>query len=128
MSLSYPESNELTGQIISACIEVHRHLGAGLLESAYDDALYLELSDRGFAIERERSIPVRYKSHVLTSVYRADMVVERTVLLEIKSVEKTLPVHKSQVLTYLRMAELHIGLLLNFNVERMVEGITRISL
>jgi GxxExxY protein len=128
MSLSYPESNELTGQIIAACIEVHRHLGAGLLESAYDDALYLELSDRGFATERERSIPVRYKSHLLTSVYRADMVVQRTVLLEIKSVEKTLPVHKSQVLTYLRMAELHIGLLLNFNVERMVDGITRISL
>ena len=128
MGLSYPESNELTRQIIAASIEVHRHLGPGLLESAYDDALYLELGDRGLAAVRERSIPLVYKSHLINCVYRADMIVEGTVLLEIKSVEKTLPVHKSQVLTYLRMADLHVGLLLNFNVPKMIDGITRISL
>lgn len=128
MSLSHPEANELTGQIIAASIEVHRHLGAGLLESAYDDALYLELGERQLVAERERSIPVVYKSHLIKCVYRADMIVENTVLVEIKSVEKTLPVHKSQVLTYLRMAHLNVGLLLNFNVPRMIDGITRISL
>ena len=128
MSLSYPESNELTSQIIAASIEVHRHLGAGLLESAYDDALYFELVDRGLGADRERSIPLVYKSHLIKYVYRADMIVEKRVLIEIKSVEKTLPVHKSQVLTYLRMANLHVGLLLNFNVPKMIDGITRISL
>lgn len=128
MSLSYPDSNELTSQIIAASIEVHRHLGAGLLESAYDDALYFELVDRGLGADRERSIPLVYKSHLIKYVYRADMIVEKRVLIEIKSVEKTLPVHKSQVLTYLRMANLHVGLLLNFNVPKMIDGITRISL
>lgn len=128
MTLSHPESNELTGQIISSSIEVHRHLGPGLLESAYEEALSLELGARGLIVERERSIPLTYKSHLIRCVYRADIIVERMILLEIKSVEKTLPVHKSQVLTYLRMAHLQVGLLLNFNVPKMVDGITRISL
>jgi GxxExxY protein len=100
MALSYPETNEITSLIIGAAIEVHRHLGPGLLESAYEEPLHWELSDGGLTVERERSIPLIYKGRLIKSAYRADMIVNRSVLLEIKSIEKTLPIHKSQVLTY----------------------------
>ena len=128
MALSYPESNVLTGRIIAGAIEVHRNLGPGLLESSYEQALFWELADNGMVAECQCALPLTYKTRAIEGAYRADMIVDATVLLEIKSMEKTLPVHKSQVLTYLRMSKLHVGLLLNFNVERMVDGITRLSL
>ena len=128
MALSYPESNELTGRIIGAAIEVHRHLGPGLLESSYEQALFWELTDNGMVPECQCVIPLHYKTRSIDCAYRADMLVDGSVLIEIKSIDKTLPVHRSQVLTYLRMSKLHVGLLLNFNVERMVDGITRLSI
>jgi GxxExxY protein len=128
MTLSHPESIALTNQIIGAAIEVHRHLGPGLLESAYDECLFWELTDFGLSVDRQRSIPLVYKSRLIKTVYRADIIVNNLVLVEVKAIEKTLPVHKAQVLTYLRMAQLSVGLLFNFNTPTMVEGITRVSL
>lgn len=127
MGLTYPESIPLTKEIIGAAIEVHKHLGPGLLENAYDEAINIELTDRKLVVERQRSIPLIYKSHSIQAVYRPDMIVSKLVIVEVKAVEKVLPVHKSQVLTYLRMTGLHVGLLLNFNVPFMTEGIFRIS-
>ena len=128
MALSHPESSELSSLIIGSAIEVHKHFGPGLLESAYDAALYWDLLDRGLSVEQQRSIPLVYKSRPLNAVYRADLIVERTILVEVKSVEKTLPVHKAQGITYLKMTGPKVGLLINFNVPRLVDGITRLSL
>jgi GxxExxY protein len=127
MGLTYPESVPLTKEIIGAAIEVHKYLGPGLLESAYDEALNIELTCRNVVVDRQRSIPLLYKSHMIQAVYRPDMIVSGLVVVEVKAVEKTLPVHKSQVLTYLKMTGLHVGFLFNFNVPFMTEGISRIS-
>ena len=126
--MSYPESNGLTEKIIGAAIEVHKHLGPGLRESAYDEAVTVEMIDRGLSVERQRSFPLLYKSHPLRAVYRPDIIVNSIVIVEVKALEKTLSVHKWQVRTYLKATGLHVGLLLNFNVPVMTDGITRISL
>lgn len=128
MSLSHPESIRLTREIIGAAIEVHRHHGPGLLESAYDESLYWELSDRGMTVDRQRSIPLVYKTRLIRAVYRPDMIVNRSVLVEIKAVEKVLPVHRAQLLTYLKMTHLTVGLLFNFNEAILAHGISRVSL
>jgi GxxExxY protein len=128
MGLTYPESIPLTKEVIGAAIEVHKYLGPGLLENAYDEALNIELTERRLSVERQRSIPLIYKSHSIQAVYRPDMIVGGLVIVEVKAVEKVLAVHKSQVLTYLKMTGLHVGLLLNFNVPAMTGGISRISL
>jgi GxxExxY protein len=118
---------ELTHSIRGALIEVHRELGgAGLLESAYEHCLCHELTIRGFAFERQVSLPVRYKGLLLDCGYRMDLVVERRVLLELKAVETLHPLHHAQVLTYLKLSGLRVGLLVNFNVPRIIDGIHRI--
>jgi GxxExxY protein len=126
--LSHPESLALTNRIIGSAIEVHKTLGPGLLESTYENCLYFELSDSGHEIERQCALPIIYKSHVLADAYRLDMVVDGKVLVEVKAVEKVLAVHRSQVLTYLKLTRLGVGLLINFNVGRLADGIARISL
>ena len=118
--------NELTGKIIGAAIEVHRHLGPGLLESSYLDCLYQELTAQQLRFEHQRSVPVMYKGLTLTSAYRIDLVVEDLVVVEAKCVERLLPVHEAQVLTYLRMANSPVGLLINFNVAKLLDGLKRI--
>lgn len=118
----------LTGEIIGAAIEVHRALGPGLLESAYESCLARELGIRGFGVERQREVRLEYKGEVLDCVYRLDLVVEGRVLIEIKAVEKLLPIHEAQVLTYLRLTGLRRSLLLNFNVPQLRDGIKRLSL
>ena len=128
MSLTHPESLELTNRIIGAAIEVHKHLGPGLLESAYDESLFLELTDRGMKVDRQRAIPLVYKDRLIHATYQPDMIVNEMVIVEIKAIEKTLSVHKSQVLTYLKMTRLGVGLLMNFNVSRMIDGICRLCL
>lgn len=114
--------------MIGACIEVHRHLGPGLLESAYEACLAHELWTRGVAFERQRQVPVHYKGATLECGYRLDLVVEETVLVELKSVEKLSPVHEAQVITYLRLTGLPVGLLVNFNVVRLRDGLQRVVL
>jgi GxxExxY protein len=111
--------------VIGCAIEGHRQLGPGLLESIYKVCLANELSARGMPFRTEVPIPVRYKGADLETGYRADIVVDAKVLLELKSVEEVLPVHESQMLTYLRLSRLRVGLLLNFNVPVLKNGIRR---
>lgn len=116
---------EVTEQVIGAAIEVHRSLGPGLLESAYEACLYEELVSRGMLTERQKELAVRYKTVPVPCGYRLDLVVERKVIIEIKSVEKLLPVHEAQLLTYLKLAGLRTGLFINFNVTKLRDGIVR---
>lgn len=116
----------LTARIIGAAIHVHKELGPGLNESIYEEALAYELVKRGLFVQRQVDIPVFYDNRKLAVNFRADLIVERGVLVEIKSVEVVAPVHKKQVLTYLSLTRLPIGLLINFNEELLKEGITRL--
>lgn len=118
-------NEELTGTICTAAIEVHKHLGPGLLESAYEECLCYELHQRGVAFQRQVPLPVTYKKVRLDCGYQIDIVVEDQVVLELKSVECILPVHEAQLLTYLKLSQKKVGLLLNFNVPLMKEGIIR---
>jgi len=120
------EINDLTGQVIGAAIEVHKALGPGLLESTYEECLCHELNLRGLAFERQKPLPVVYKGKRLDCGYRLDIVVENAIILELKSCEKIEPIHKAQLLTYLKLSGLKLGLLLNFNVPLMRDGIVRI--
>ena len=118
--------NKLSSKIIGAAIEVHKTLGPGLLESAYEECLSHELKLGGVSFERQKSIPISYKGKTLDCGYRLDIVVEGTIILELKSCEKIEPIHKAQVLTYLKLTNLNLGLLLNFNVPYMRDGILRV--
>ncbi|HUN61734.1 MAG TPA: GxxExxY protein [Candidatus Sulfotelmatobacter sp.] len=116
---------DLTGRIIGAAIEVHRLLGPGLLESAYEECLCKELKLRGIGYERQKPIPVVYKGVKLECGYRIDLLVERSVVVELKSVEAIAPIHEAVVLTYLKLSGNSIGLLINFNVAVLKEGVRR---
>lgn len=117
--------NKLTEQIIGAAIEVHRHLGPGLLESAYETCLAYEFQQLGLTFERQKALPLIYKEIHLDQGYRIDLLVERRVIVELKVVEQITPVHEAQVLSYLRFSGCEIGLLLNFNVKLLKHGIRR---
>ncbi len=118
--------NRITEQIIGGAIEVHRVLGPGLLESAYSSCLVFELRERGFRVEQERPLPVVYKSVKLDCGYRLDLVVENLVIVEIKAVERLNSVHEAQLLSYLRLYGCKVGLLINFHVSMLKQGIRRI--
>jgi GxxExxY protein len=118
-------SNELTHQIIGAAIEVHRQLGPGLLESIYEECLIAELKQKGIKLMNQYSFPIIYKGKQLNFVYRCDLLIENTVIVELKTVDKIAEIHKAQLLTYLKLAKLRYGLLLNFNVPIMRQGIVR---
>jgi GxxExxY protein len=118
------ELNQLTRRIIGCAIEVHRHLGPGLLESIYESALCIELEMAGLAHERQKPVPVTYKGHALGE-HRLDILVEDTVILELKSVERFDPLFEAQILGYLRMTEKPLGLLINFNSRLLKDGIRR---
>ncbi|CAN5562727.1 GxxExxY protein [soil metagenome] len=117
--------NEIGTRVIEAAIYVHRELGPGLLETVYEVILARELSDRGLAVNRQLPIPIVFKGVRFDEGYRADIVVADRVLLELKSIERVLPVHKKQVQTYLRLTGLKLGYLLNFGEEVLKSGITR---
>ena len=121
-----PALNRLTARIIGAAIEVHRHLGPGLLESIYQECLARELASRELSFTLQQSAPILYKGARLSAVYRLDVVVEGIVVVEIKSVESLSPVHVAQTLTYMRLAHCPVGLLINFNVPRLRNGIKRL--
>jgi GxxExxY protein len=122
------ERDPLTGGIIAAAIEVHRLLGQGLLESIYQRALCHELHLRGTPFQPQRPVPVAYKGVNLGDDLRLDIVVADQVIVELKAVEKLLPIHDAQLITYLKLTGLHVGLLINFNVRLLKEGIKRIAL
>jgi GxxExxY protein len=118
--------NELSSKIIGAAIEVHKALGPGLLESVYEECLCHELSLRGFSFEQQKLLPVQYKGKQLDCGYRLDLVVEKAIIVELKSCERIEPIHKAQLLTYLKLSGLQLGLLLNFNTLLMRDGIVRV--
>lgn len=122
------ESDPLTEKIIGAAIEVHRLLGPGLLESAYEECLCHELRLGGITFTRQQPLPVLYKGIHLDCGYRLDVVVEGRVILELKTVDRVMPIHEAQILTYLRLAGMHTGLILNFNVPALRQGIKRMVL
>jgi GxxExxY protein len=117
--------DQLTEKIIGAAIEVHRHLGPGLLESVYEQCLCHELSLRGIQFIRQQPMPVKYKGMGIDCGFKIDIAVEGTVVLELKVVDKITAVHISQLHTYMKLANIHRGLLLNFNVHLMKDGILR---
>lgn len=117
--------NRITESVIGAAMEVHRRLGPGLLESAYHECLCRELALRNIPFERERPLPVEYKSIRLECGYRLDLLVAGKVVVEVKSVESIAPVHEAQILTYLRLGGWTVGLLINFNVPILKQGIRR---
>lgn len=114
-------------QVIGACIEVHRHLGPGLLESAYEQCLAHELSLRGIQFERQRPVPVAYKGARLDCGYRLDMVLGERLIIEIEAVERLLPLHQAQVLTYLQLTSIPTALLVNFNAVPLKAGLRRLT-
>jgi GxxExxY protein len=118
--------NQLSSKIIGASIEVHKALGPGLLESAYESCLCHELNQRGLSFENQKPLPVTYKGQKLDCGYKLDVVVENAIILELKSCEQIEPIHKAQLLTYLKLSHRKLGLLLNFNVPLMRDGIVRI--
>ena len=119
--------NEIAKQVVDAAFKIHTKLGPGLLESVYEAVLAYELKNRGLQVERQRAIPVVYEDVRLEEGFRADLIVEGKVIVELKSVEVIAPVHKKQVLTYLRLTNLKLGLLINFGEELIRDGISRIA-
>jgi len=118
----------LSREVIGCAIEVHKALGAGLLESAYEECLAHELTLQGIAHRRQHPLPVEYKGVHLDCGYRIDVIVDDQLILELKAVEKLLPIHQAQILTYMRLAGVPVGLLINFNVPRLSDGIRRFVL
>jgi GxxExxY protein len=119
------EINEITRIIIGCAIEVHKALGPGLLESAYEECLSFELKQKGLQVERQKALPIQYKAIQLEYGYRIDLLVENTVVIELKSVDILHPLHEAQILTYMKFAEKKVGLLMNFNVLILKDGIRR---
>jgi len=119
------EINQITEKIIGCAIEVHKELGPGLLESAYEECLFYELTKAGLKAERQVPVPVIYKEIKLECGYRMDILVEKKVIIELKTVDAFIPVHEAQILTYMKFAKKEIGLLINFNVTLLKNGIKR---
>lgn len=120
--------NRITEVVIGAAIEVHRALGSGALESAYEACLAYELGERGMAYERQTALPIVYKGVRLECGYRVDLLVERLVVVELKAIERVLPVHEAQLLSYLKLSGCGVGLLINFHVPILRRGIRRFVL
>ena len=118
--------NQLSGSIITAAINVHRQLGPGLLESAYEACLVYELSLQSLKVEQQKPLPVKYKTVELDCAYRLDLLVNNSVIVEIKAVEKLLPIHSAQLLSYLKLSNCQLGLLINFNSVLLKDGLKRI--
>ena len=123
----FKDINDLTGEVIGAAIEVHQALGPGLLESAYEECLCYELKLRRIDFERQVDLPIEYKGAKLDCAYRMDIVADEQLILELKSCENLQPIHQAQLLTYLKLTGLKVGLLINFNVPILKQGIKRLA-
>ena len=126
--MSLAHDSDLSERVIGLAIEVHRHLGPGLLESAYEECLCFELLQSGIRHERQVAQPILYKGTRLDCGYRMDVVAERELIIEVKSVERLMAIHDAQVLTYLRLSGMKIGLLINFHERKVTDGISRLIL
>lgn len=120
--------SEITGEIIRCAMEVHSNLGPGLLEKAYEECLHFELLQTGFIVDRQYPLSLKYKDVRLDCGYRLDLYVEKKVIIEVKSVDAIHDIHMAQIMTYMKLTECKVGLLLNFNVKSLKEGIQRIVL
>ena len=118
--------NDITEQIIGAAIEVHRELGPGLLESTYEACLLFELTGRGLRVERQKALPVVYRDVQIDCGHRIDLLVEHLVIVELKAVAQLEPIHEARLLTYLKLSGCHVGLLIHFNVKKLMNGIRRL--
>ncbi len=118
----------LSQKIIGAGIEVHRELGPGLLEGVYEECLAIQMKEYGLDFERQKVIPVFYKGIKLDATYKADFVVENQIIIELKAVETILPIHEAQLLTYLKLSDMSLGLIMNFNTVLLKDGIKRMAL
>ena len=119
--------NDIATKIVDCCFRVHMNLGPGLLESVYEAVLAYELEKRGLTVIRQQAIPVVYEGMKFDEGFRADLIVEDKVIVELKSIEKVAPVHKKQLLTYLRFTDMRLGLLVNFGENLIKDGITRVA-
>jgi GxxExxY protein len=117
---------EWASEIVDAAIQVHRELGPGLLESAYETCLEFELRDRGISVERQKALPVTYRGVQLDAGYRLDLLIESSIIIEVKAVDSLSGIHQAQLLTYLRLSGLQLGFLMNFNVRLMKDGLKRV--
>ena len=115
-----------TNQVIGAAIEVHRQLGPGLLERTYEECLFIELRERKIEVERQVKLPIEYRGHRIDDAYRLDLLVQRSLVVELKTVEKIAPVHRAQLLTYLRFGNFKYGLLFNFHEAMLRDGLVRV--
>jgi GxxExxY protein len=122
------EFDELSNKVIGCALEVHKKLGPGLLESAYERCLSFELISAGIRHSAQKDLPIEYKGVKLDCGYRTDMIIENDIILELKSVDKIMPIHEAQLLTYMKLSGIKIGLLMNFNVCRLKDGIKRFVL
>ncbi|TWT99643.1 hypothetical protein Pla108_05860 [Botrimarina colliarenosi] len=121
------EIDRIAGEIVDASIAVHRALGPGLLESAYEVCLAYELRERGFGVDQQIELPVNYRGMTLDASYRLDLLVAGEVIIELKSVDELAPIHTAQLLSYLRLSDKRLGLLINFNVDLLKNGVKRIA-
>jgi GxxExxY protein len=119
------QENLITEKIIGCAIDVHKQLGPGLLESAYEECLYYELINKELDVKKQLALPLVYKEIKLDAGYRIDLLIENKVIVEIKSVDALAEIHKAQLMTYMKLAEIKVGLLINFNVTRLKDGIVR---
>ena len=119
---------DLTGSIIESAISVHRELGPGLLESVYESCLYYELSEKNFDVEKQLFLPVRYKNKEIDQGFRIDLRVNKKVLIELKAVDSIQPIHRAQIITYMRLSQTPLGLLINFNKKLLSDGVQRFAL
>jgi len=117
--------NEISGLILGASIDVHREVGPGLLESVYEECLYFELIQLGLKVQRQVELPIEYKGNILGSKLRLDLLVEDEIIIELKSVEKFAPIHQAQIITYLKLSNKTLGLLINFNETLLKHGFKR---
>ena len=120
------QENEISQIIVNSCFKIHTQLGPGLFESVYEEILYYELIQNSLSVERQKGIPVRWDNLVMEVGFRSDLIVENKVILELKSVETIAPVHQKQLQTYLKLTGLKLGLLINFNVPLIKDGLQRI--
>ena len=125
-SFSRDKLNEISGKIIDCSIRVHAELGPGMLEGAYQTCLMHELIEAGFDVQSQLKLPIVYRGIELDAGYRIDLLVQGSVIIELKAIDRLLPVHETQLLYYLRMSDLRLGLLINFNVKRLVDGVRRV--
>jgi GxxExxY protein len=122
------EHEDLTRKIITAAIEVHKVLGPGMLESSYEECMFYELHQQNLTVERQKPVPVEYKNIKLNCGYRIDLLIEKKIIIELKSVDTLAKIHEAQILTYMRFAGIKVGLLINFNVTVLKNGIRRFIL